>query len=180
MICSYCAAAPVPEVPGSGMYQPYCLLCEQVLVSAQQIEFDEIVRTFVPAPKVVAFEMLVMTCCSSEEVEIAGFGAAARLSICVDDRAFQAAMFQSQIPYRACVPVEYVDGLVLVCGTCCPVPNSTITRGSPVCGVMATTAAVVIGWPDGVVNSGVVEAFHCDGLVDVRSKRQSLPLTSPA
>src|SRR3569833_1912812 len=125
----------------SVMYQPICGLVEQLVWSAQQIAL------VVPSRSPLAFA--VSCCCCRVPV-----GRVFRLAKRAGDLAFQVLMFQSQMPYSACTPVENAAGAVLVSGVFSPVPKSIITRGNHDTGPEATMGFVVMAWPAGSVNSG--------------------------
>src|SRR5258706_12065211 len=122
-----------------------------------------------------------MLCASSRGgVTVAGCASVAKRA---ELPAFQAPKSASHTPYRAWRAAGYVAALVSVCGSCWPVPNETSTRGSasaPCPGTEATVSRVVIGWALPAENSGAADTFHAAGSEDVRSKRQTLPCTSPA
>src|SRR3569833_2640495 len=114
----------------SVMYQPICGLVEQLVWSAQQIAL------VVPSRSPLAFA--VSCCCCRVPV-----GRVFRLAKRAVDLAFQVLMFQSQMPYSVCTPVENAAGAVLVSGVFSPVPKSIITRGNPNTGPEATMSFVV-------------------------------------
>src|SRR5579871_6917186 len=158
--------------PGRFRYQPNCV--PPLVHAFQQI-------ALLVTERKAVFEVSAAVCCTRFEVEI-DCGAVIDL-YCVEPFEFHDAWFQSQMPYSDCVPLAYVVGEAFVCGICRPVPKSIMTCGWPPAwpGEEATISLVVIGWLPGVVNSGWFAASaQLDGVLLVRSKRQTWPSTSPA
>src|ERR1700722_6302070 len=157
--------------------KPNWLLLPQLVVPAQHTMLE--VMSSDPSP---TSERVCDVRFAWVSIEFDGTGEpAGMLRYLVDDLPFHAAMFQSQMPYRYCVPGWKEAGTRVVGGNFCPVPKSIISRIGPVpWGTPTTWTLVVIGSPAGAVNSGVLEAAHAVSVGLVRSKRHMLPSKSPA
>src|ERR1700733_3354552 len=121
MICS--------DAPGRLAYQP-----KELFPVVQDAVPDQQIVAFVPLT--VPFDALRVSVCAVRFAKPSANGEArpvvdaATGKYWVPDMAFQADRFQSQTPYRACVPLWKLSAAALVICVRCPVPNS-ISRNCP-------------------------------------------------